>query len=100
VRDDQPELTTKTTRSQGEQLMKLVRSGDCQNRVNEQLLVEEKPMPQNVRIFWTGSLLDGWVSGTAVVFEDPHMRPIVMARGESVLEAIHRVFGKCQVEVF
>lgn len=60
-----------------------------------------KPMPTYIRVFWPGTLYEGWVSGDKIVFEDKNMRPVRIEPNESVLEAIHRVFGKkCIVEVF
>lgn len=54
----------------------------------------------NLTVYLPKNILDGWVRGNRIIFEDEHVRPIQIQRGESPLEALHRVFGKVVVEVF
>jgi hypothetical protein len=51
-------------------------------------------------VFLPTGILEGWVAGTKIIFAEIGFRPILMWPSESPLEALHRVFGKCTVEVF
>jgi hypothetical protein len=54
----------------------------------------------NLTVYLPKNILDGWVRGNKIIFEDVHVRPIQIEPGESALEALNRVFGKVLVEVF
>jgi hypothetical protein len=54
----------------------------------------------NLTVYLSANIVDGWVRGNRILFEDERVRPIQIQQGESPLEALHRVFGRVVVEVF